>query len=86
MGAPKRKPQVRNDAFCQAFGLHVRKIREQKGLSMRELAAILDVEYNQVYRIETGKINTSISMVHALAEGLDVSVQDLFAFKMAAKR
>ena len=53
---------------------------------MRELAAILDVEYNQVYRIETGKINTSISMVHALAEGLDVSVQDLFAFKMAAKR
>lgn len=70
-----------NEAFCVAFGLHVRKLRKQQGLSMRELAATIDVEYNQIYRIENGKINTTISMVHALAEGLQTTPRELFDFK-----
>lgn len=79
-----RKKQIRNDDFCLAFGKHVRKLREEQGLSMREFATNLDVEYNQIYRIENGKINTSISMVQAIAEGLGVSHQEMFNFKWSA--
>jgi transcriptional regulator with XRE-family HTH domain len=80
-----RKPQINNEDFCNAFGAHVRKLREQRGLSMRELASNLDVEYNQIYRIENGKINTSISMVILLAEGLGVSHQQIFDFKYSSR-
>jgi transcriptional regulator with XRE-family HTH domain len=52
---------------------------------MRELAAILDIEYNQIYRIENGKVNTSIFMVYLLAEGLGVTHQELFDFKFPLK-
>lgn len=47
---------------------------------MHELAREIDVEYKQVYRIEHGLINTSISMVLALAQGLDVPIPELFSF------
>lgn len=69
-----------NESFCKAFGSHVRTLREQKGISMHELAREIDVEYKQVYRIEHGLINTSISMVLALAQGLDVPIPELFSF------
>lgn len=49
---------------------------------MRELASNLDLEYNQLYRIEKGIINTSVSMAAAIAEGLGVSMRDLFDFKI----
>ncbi|NTS42742.1 helix-turn-helix transcriptional regulator [Flavisolibacter sp. BT320] len=78
----RRKP-LRNDDFCRAFGAHLRKLREKKGVSMRQFAADIDLEYNQLYLIETGKVNTSISMAHAIAEGLGVPVHDLFTFRYA---
>lgn len=75
-----RKRQVKNEEFCIVFGKHLRRIRESKGFSMRQLAAHLDTEYNQLYLIETGKINTSISMVQFIAEGLGITHQELFDF------
>lgn len=48
---------------------------------MRQFAANLNLEYNHIYLIETGKVNTSISMAHALAGELGVSVPELFNFK-----
>jgi transcriptional regulator with XRE-family HTH domain len=69
-----------NEAFCKAFGEHVRKLREERGLSMRELGANADLDHNQIYRIENGLVNTSISMVHALADGLGVTHQEIFDF------
>jgi transcriptional regulator with XRE-family HTH domain len=81
-----RKPQVKNESFCVAFGQHLRELREQQGYSMREFAANLDIEYNQLHLIETGKINTSISMVQLIAEGLGLPVHQLFTFKFPVKR
>ncbi len=80
-----RKPQVRNDEFCIEFGKHLRRIREEKGFSMRQLASNLDLEYNQLYLVENGKINTSISMVVTLAEGLGMTHQELFDFPYPVK-
>jgi transcriptional regulator with XRE-family HTH domain len=79
-----RKKPLRNDEFCKAFGTHVRKLRMKEGVSMRQFASNLDLEYNQIYLIEKGKINTSISMAQAIANELGVSVSDLFNFKFTA--
>jgi transcriptional regulator with XRE-family HTH domain len=47
---------------------------------MEELSNLCEVEYSQISRIETGKINTSISMAEVLAIALEVPVEELFKF------
>jgi DNA-binding XRE family transcriptional regulator len=79
-GGVRKKP-LRNDEFCKAFGAHVRRLREESGISMRQFASNLNLEYNQIFLIETGKVNTSISMAQAIAGELGIPVADLFIFK-----
>lgn len=67
-----------NQAFVTSFGEHLRKVRQEKGLSMRQLAAKAEIEYKQLSLIEHGEINTTISTAFALAEALEVTVKELF--------
>jgi transcriptional regulator with XRE-family HTH domain len=73
-------------AFCKAFGAQVRKLRQEKGLSMRRFAIHADMEYSQLSKIERGVINTTISSAHNIVEALEVSVKELFDFKIAKSR
>lgn len=70
----------KNIAYCKAFGMHVRKIREEKGIGMRKFALIADMEYSQLSKIERGVSNPTISTVLALAQALEVSHTEMFAF------
>ena len=72
---------VRNQDYIKAFGENLKKIRLQKKLSREKLAAYSDIEVMQVYRIETGKINTTISTVLALAKGLEIQPKKLLDFE-----
>ncbi len=45
---------------------------------MRDLAAYADIEYSQVSKIETGKVNTTISTAYAIAQALEISLEQLF--------
>lgn len=67
-----------NQVFVTSFGEHLRKVRQEKGLSMRQLASKAEIEYKQLSLIEHGEINTTISTVFALAEALEIPVKDLF--------
>ncbi|MBS1686361.1 MAG: helix-turn-helix transcriptional regulator [Bacteroidetes bacterium] len=60
------------------FGNKLREIRLSKKLSQMKLANKAGIEFSQVGRIERGVINTSISTVYALAEGLEVSPHEFF--------
>lgn len=70
-----------NEAYCKAFGQQLRKIRLEKGFSMRELARVADMEYSQYSKIERGVINTTISTVQAIAEALSIPAKDLYDFR-----
>ena len=74
-----------NAEYCNAFGIHLRKLREIKGVSMRQFALIADMEYSQLSKIERGVTNPTISTVLALAEALGVSHTELFDFKFPTK-
>ena len=69
-----------NETYIRAFGENLRKIRQNKKMSMQILAYTINVEYSQISRIELGKINTSISTIYEIAQALDVPVKDLFEF------
>lgn len=71
---------VRNQAYIDAFGKHVKQLRNAKKLSRETVAAYAEIEVMQVYRIETGKINTTISTLLALSKALEVPAQELLNF------
>lgn len=60
------------------FGKNVCKIRVLKGYTQEQLADEANISQVQVARIESGKLNTSISTVYALAKALGVEEGDFF--------
>ena len=59
------------------FAERLIKLRTEKGMSIRQLAAAADLEYSQVQRIEKAKVNFAFSTLIALAQGLDLEVEDV---------
>lgn len=68
---------VRNKELLEKLGNHVRMARLKKGMTMEELAYASDVELSQIYRIETAKINVTISSLYAISKGLEITLQTL---------
>ena len=73
---------LKNKKLILSFGKHIRKLREERDYSMRYLADLADVNYTQIAKIETGKINTTISTAYALAKALDITLEQLFKFEI----
>jgi transcriptional regulator with XRE-family HTH domain len=67
----------RNDKIVTLFGYNVRKYRTVKRLTMLQLAHLCDVEYGTISTIERGVVNCSISTAYAIAQGLEVSIDQL---------
>ncbi|WP_461485021.1 helix-turn-helix domain-containing protein [Pedobacter sp.] len=56
-------------------------IAKQKKLTMEQLSNRANIEYCQFSRIERGIINTSISVIFAIAHALQVDPTELIQFK-----
>ena len=68
---------IRNKELLEQLGNHIRKIRLEKSMTMEELAYASEMELSQVYRIETAKVNVTISSLFAIAKGLEITIQEL---------
>lgn len=60
------------------FGRNLRKIRLDKGFTQEQLAEEAKISQVQIARIESGKLNTSISTVVALAKALKIQEGEFF--------
>lgn len=60
------------------FGKNVLRIRLENGLTQEQLADEAGISQVQVARIESGKLNTSISTVVAIADALNTDIGNLF--------
>lgn len=60
------------------FGLRVRQLRKQRGLSQEKLAPEAELERSYISDIETGRGNVALRNIYALAAALDVSISELF--------
>ncbi len=72
--------KIRDQKLIDLFGKHLRKLRAERGLSMRELALIAEIEYKQIFSIENGKVNCTISTLNAIAKALDIPLKELMDF------
>jgi transcriptional regulator with XRE-family HTH domain len=57
--------------------MRLRKLRERKALRLRELSALSRVNYNSIWRIETGRTGAKPRTVRRLAEALGVEPHEL---------
>jgi transcriptional regulator with XRE-family HTH domain len=67
----------RSEKALAKFGRRLTELREQKGLTIRDLARQSGLDARQIGRIETGKVNLLFSTILALARGLGVSPEEL---------
>ncbi|WP_089892623.1 helix-turn-helix domain-containing protein [Chitinophaga arvensicola] len=56
----------------KSLGEKLRKLRDERDLSLRELAALADTDYSQIHRIEIGQISPTAITLENLAEALKV--------------
>ncbi len=69
-----------DEKLLKQIGQNIRKYRKLKKYSQEKLAEIVDVCYTTIGRIETGKLNTSITMIGKIAKGLEVHPKVFFDF------
>jgi transcriptional regulator with XRE-family HTH domain len=67
----------RNEKILKAFGENLKRLREAKGFTTREFADIADIAYSQVWTLESGQGNPSLTTLLAIAKALDISLDGL---------
>jgi transcriptional regulator with XRE-family HTH domain len=70
--------KVRNEKFLLRFGKNLRNARKKRGLTQEDLEHKSGLSLSQIARIETGRLNTSISTVMVLLKALNADANELF--------
>ena len=66
------------------FGNRIRALRKNTGLSQEKFALKIGMDRTYYAFVEAGRRNISLINIEKIAEGLDVSLSELFAFNKEA--
>ena len=64
--------------ILQSFGLRIKALRQEKGLSQEKLAELADLHRTYINLVESGKRNISLKNIQKLSKALGVGLDDLF--------
>ena len=64
--------------LLKSLGGRIKEIRLAKGLTQTELAHKIGKDHPSINRLEKGKINPSYFFLCEIAEGLEISINDIF--------
>jgi transcriptional regulator with XRE-family HTH domain len=73
---------ISEETFIANLGIHIRQLREKKGISQRDLANDCEIPKNQIGRIERAEINTGIKTLVKIANALDIEPKELLDFPL----
>lgn len=73
--------KVRNQKYLSAFGKNLKKLIDSKSKTPEEVAALGNIETKQVYRVINGEHSTTLSVLYAIAKGLEVHPKKLLDFE-----
>ena len=60
------------------IGKKIRELREGKGLTLKQLAGLVECTPSLISQLERDKTDPSISMLKKIAEALNVNIVDFF--------
>ena len=69
---------ARDVAIQKRFGIRVRTLRKEKGISQEALAHLCDLDRTYIGGVERGERNISLINIHIIAVALEVPVKELF--------
>lgn len=62
------------------FGKRVRQLRTNLGISQEKFALQINMDRTYFSSVETGKRNISLMNIQKIAQGLNISISELFDF------
>lgn len=71
--------RARNDVLIASFGAMLARARRDAGMTQEQLADLAEIDRTFVGLLETGRRQPTLSVLFALARGLDMSAEDLLA-------
>lgn len=66
----------------ELFAQHLKGIRKKIGISQTQLAFESGLSLSQIARIETARINPTLSTIFAITRALDIPLCELFNFEL----
>ncbi|MDD4190937.1 MAG: helix-turn-helix transcriptional regulator [Mangrovibacterium sp.] len=68
------------------IGEKIRMLRESKGISQQNLAAICNFEKANLSRIESGRTNPTVSTLYKISQALEVSLSEIVDVESASPK
>ena len=68
---------MKNPAGVQAFGNHVRQLRQARKWSLQELAYRADIALLTVHRVETAKFAVTLDVLLSLTRAFGIPLKEL---------
>lgn len=66
--------------LLQKIGNRIKFLRESKGISQQDLAALCNFEKANMRRIEAGRTNPTFYTLYKISQGLMISISELVDF------
>lgn len=66
--------------FQILFGEKLSSLREERGLTLRQVAQNCDLDYSDIGKYEKGEVSVQLKTIYELAKGLGVHPKELFNF------
>jgi transcriptional regulator with XRE-family HTH domain len=64
----------------RSFGVHLKKVRNAKGLTQEDLAYKAGISFSSLNTIENGKLNPTLATLMAISESLKVELPELLDY------
>ena len=68
---------TKESKYVKQLGLKIKQLREEKGIDQKSFAFDCGVARTQLYMIEKGKTNPRLLTLMKIADGLEISVDEL---------
>jgi transcriptional regulator with XRE-family HTH domain len=68
---------MNKEELFKKIGLKIRTLREEKNLSIQEFSDLINIEYNNLIRIEKGRTNPTIGTLYKICQALNVKIIDI---------
>ncbi|MEG1371359.1 MAG: helix-turn-helix transcriptional regulator [Mucinivorans sp.] len=79
-----RETDVYISEVAKEVASNIRRLRNERGISQRDLAAWCNFEYPNMCRIESGRTNVTLQTISRVAFALGVDVRELFGASNAS--
>ena len=73
---------IPKDDLLKELGKRIVQIRKEKNLTQTDLAARVKKDQQSIQRLEKGNVNPSFYYLYEIADGLEISINDLINFKL----